>query len=74
MDGGKTFTSPLYGINGMTLRDVFAAAALAGLYACPEMSDSNTAEELAVCAFRAADAMMQYRISGCRCYDGVSDE
>ena len=42
-----------------TLRDLFAAAALAGMYADPNECDS--AEELAAYAYEAADAMLKER-------------
>ena len=45
---------------GMTLRDYFAAKAMAGLLAHPE-SDMHENDELARQAFNIADAMLEAR-------------
>ena len=45
---------------GMTLRDYFAAKAMAG-YCAVESSWDNPPEEVARCAYRTADAMLKAR-------------
>lgn len=46
-------------VQGMLLRDYFAAAALAGLLADPERN--GTSKQFALDAFALADAMMKQR-------------
>ena len=63
-DGGPAF--PIPGLqddedfNGMSLRDYFAAKAMQGFAADPNMSD-KTAEEIAELAYIWADAMIRAR-------------
>jgi len=45
---------------GMTLRDYFAAKAMQGFAACPDVSWPHTAE-MAVIAYKWADAMLKAR-------------
>ncbi len=45
---------------GMTLRDYFAAKAMQGLAACPDVSWPHTAD-MAVIAYKWADAMLKAR-------------
>ena len=67
-DGGPAFPIPdshhanggvQYGANGMTLRDYFAAKALAGMLADTECSSS--ASNLAQASYLIADAMLAER-------------
>lgn len=44
---------------GMTMRDYFAAAALQGLLADPQMHGSPN--EIVACVYKYADAMLAYR-------------
>jgi hypothetical protein len=44
---------------GITLRDLFAAAALVGIWACPQASDTH--ESIATSAYNSADAMLRAR-------------
>lgn len=46
-------------IDDFTLRDLFAAAAMAGQEACPD--DDRAAEEIARIAYMTADAMLAER-------------
>ena len=50
-------------VPGMTLRDYFAAKALAGIMASPTSSgwDDAGADEIAACSYRLADAMLAAR-------------
>lgn len=71
-DGGPAFAFPsvaglpngevIYGHNGMSLRDYFAAHALNGLLA----SHSKTAADHAQDAYELADAMIARRSKGVR--------
>ncbi|WP_207877495.1 hypothetical protein [Pseudomonas sp. 32_A] len=70
----KEFTEPAFPVpglhhdadfNGMSLRDYFAAKALAGFAANPSMIDSNDSKAIAYmadCAYQAADAMLAARV------------
>lgn len=49
----------IQGKNGMTLRDYFAAKALAGISADPNAD--GTYEQIAAACYRAADAMLKER-------------
>jgi hypothetical protein len=67
-DGGPAFPAPAYAANitdkGMTLRDYFAAQALAGL-CVPGLKDGPITEwefdRIAPVAWKAADAMLAAR-------------
>ena len=64
-DGGPAFpNAPGYEIYyGMTIRDVFAAAAMAGWQACPN-TNATTAEAVKYC-FEVADEMLvRRRVNG----------
>lgn len=59
----KPHSSSTY--SGMTLRDFFAAKALAGFAANPSMIDSNDSKAIAYvadCAYQTADAMLAARV------------
>ncbi|APO85365.1 hypothetical protein BL240_09250 [Pseudomonas putida] len=50
---------------GLTIRDYFAAKALAGFAANPSMIDSNDSKAIAYmadCAYQVADAMLAARV------------
>jgi hypothetical protein len=72
-DGGPAFATPTTfwangwrhdGQKGMSLRDFFAAAALAGLAANPGASGIKGTQEGAKVAYEAADAMLAERRKG----------
>lgn len=55
-----------HGYHGMTLRDFFAAKAMASLYAhygCPKQSDKDIRDDAKI-SFRIADAMLAERTKG----------
>ena len=61
--GGPAFPCPTISIGqhqGMTMRDYFAAKAMQGFAACPDVSWPHTAE-MAVIAYKWADAMLKAR-------------
>lgn len=65
-DGGPAFPIPAYGVHkgGMTLRDYFAAKAM--VYRAQAMtsymaSPDSWAEEVAINAYKLADAMLRER-------------
>lgn len=62
IDGDGT---PIPQVSGMTLRDHFAGQALQGILASPRAPASSgamvTNDELAVLAYRCADAMLRQR-------------
>ncbi|WPX87693.1 hypothetical protein [Pseudomonas asiatica] len=72
--GGPAFPAPINSgrvrqddshMNGMTLRDYFAAKALAGFSANPSMIDSYDSKAIAYMAdsaYQAADAMLAARV------------
>lgn len=57
-----------YGTRGMTLRDYFAAKAMQGMFANPadghenyDLNYEDYTKEIARCAYKMADAMMEAR-------------
>jgi hypothetical protein len=50
-----------YGDGGMTLRDYFAAQALAGMCANTELEENSTYSDMASNAYGYADAMLKER-------------
>ena len=64
-DGGPAFPVPATEFNerysGMSLRDVFAAAALQGIIINRDLFFEQSNEEAAKCAYEAADAMIEAR-------------
>jgi hypothetical protein len=58
--GEPAFPTPDNADEGMTLRDYFAAKAMQGFAACPDVSWPHTAE-MAVIAYKWADAMLKAR-------------
>ena len=67
MNNEQAFPTQLHGGDGMTLRDYFAAKAMQGLLAngwCSEQRESAPSmgeREVALDAYRLADAMMKAR-------------
>ena len=51
----------IYGREGMTLRDYFAAKAMQGLLSAHFCSDEYTSEVIAATAYQMADAMLTER-------------
>lgn len=58
-DGRERHVQQHYSIPGMTLRDYFAAKAMAGMIADP--TDTNEAHTIAERAYHYADAMLKAR-------------
>ena len=58
-DGGPAFPNVHGKVDGLTLRDYFAAAALTGLLYCSE--DGSGSDVLAKASFAYADAMLLER-------------
>jgi hypothetical protein len=78
-DGGAAFPAPDYMVQdhccestilklrnsqGMTLRDYFAAAAMQGILACPDLGVEWHADITAANAYKQADAMLAAREKG----------
>ena len=55
--GGPAFPVPQYGANGMTLRDYFAAKAMAADIA----TSYHSVNDIAELAYKMADAMLEAR-------------
>jgi len=62
-DGGAAFPSELFEQPGMSIRDYFAAAALAGMMANPNRKNNSSALATmhATEAYEIADAMLEAR-------------
>ena len=59
-DGGTAFPYPVEGTSGMSLRDYFAASALAGLLASPDPTLPDP-RGVAKISYQFADAMLEAR-------------
>ena len=59
-DGGPAFPSPGYSVLGMTLRDYFAAKAMAVIMDW-DSTDNDSVDDVAALAYMQADAMLEAR-------------
>ena len=64
-DGGPAFPVPRDApVDGMSLRDYFAAKAMAAMLSLEQVHFSNGESEIAVWAYQQADAMLAERGNG----------
>ena len=59
--GGPAFPVPDTVIDGMTLRDYFAAKAMQGMLASGNLSNLLSDQEFAIATYELADAMLKAR-------------
>jgi len=66
--GGSAFPHIGIGtdVDGMTLRDYFAAKALTGLLGAAEMRDTLDGDEIALVSYLMADSMLKARDGKCK--------
>ena len=60
-NGGTAFPTGVYTVEGMTLRDYFAAKAMQEMITGTYMWADHEDEDLARCAYELADAMIEER-------------